>query len=48
MMKERMKRIWKKINWIILTAAGSAIFALGFSLFLEPNDINTGGISGLA
>ena len=43
-----MKRIWKKINWIILTAAGSAIFALGFSLFLEPNDINTGGISGLA
>ena len=43
-----MKRIWKKINWIILTAAGSALFALGFSLFLEPNDINTGGISGLA
>ena len=43
-----MKRIWKKINWIILTVAGSAIFALGFSLFLEPNDINTGGISGLA
>ena len=43
-----MKRIWKKINWIILTAAGSAIFALGFSLFLEPNDINPGGISGLA
>ena len=48
MTKERLKRIWKKINWIILTAAGSAIFALGFSLFLEPNDINTGGISGLA
>ena len=48
MTKERIKRIWKKINWIILTAAGSAIFALGFSLFLEPNDINTGGISGLA
>lgn len=43
-----MRHIWKKIGWIILTAIGSAIFALGFSLFLEPNDINTGGISGLA
>lgn len=43
-----MKKIWKKIDWIVLTALGSAVFALGFSLFLEPNDINAGGISGLA
>lgn len=43
-----MKNIWKKTGWIILTALGSAVFALGFSVFLEPNDINTGGISGLA
>ena len=43
-----MKKIWKKVDWIILTALGSAVFALGFSLFLEPNDINVGGISGLA
>ena len=43
-----MKKIWKKVDWIILTALGSAVFALGFSLFLEPNDINAGGISGLA
>ena len=27
---------------------GSAIFALGFALFLGPNDMNAGGISGLA
>ena len=43
-----MKKIWKKIDWILLTALGSAVFALGFSLFLEPNNINAGGISGLA
>lgn len=43
-----MKNIWKKADWIVLTALGSAVFALGFSLFLEPNNINGGGISGLA
>ena len=43
-----MKKIWKKTDWIVLTALGSALFALGFSLFLEPNNINGGGISGLA
>ena len=43
-----MKKIWKKADWIVLTALGSAVFALGFSLFLEPNNINAGGISGLA
>lgn len=38
----------KKYTWLLATVLGSAIFALGFCLFLEPNDINTGGISGLA
>lgn len=42
------KRIWKEILWAGTTAIGSALFALGFALFLIPNDINTGGISGLA
>ena len=42
------KRIWKEILWAGTTAIGSAIFALGFAMFLIPNDINTGGISGLA
>ena len=43
-----MKQIWNHIRWLVLTAVGSAIFALGFALFLIPNEINTGGISGLA
>ncbi len=43
-----MKDFWKKYGWILETVLGSALFALGFSLFLEPNNINTGGISGLA
>lgn len=43
-----MANLWKKIGWVITTACGSALFALGFGLFLGPNDINTGGISGLA
>lgn len=42
------KRIWKEILWAGTTAIGSALFALGFAMFLIPNDINTGGVSGLA
>ena len=43
-----MHKIWQKIAWLPATVAGSAIFALGFALFLQPNDMNAGGISGLA
>ena len=43
-----MKELWSKCKWILATVVGSAIFALGFSLFLEPNDMSAGGISGLA
>lgn len=43
-----MNNVWKKYSWIPATIVGSAIFALGFSFFLVPNEINTGGISGLA
>lgn len=43
-----MISICRKFAWLAATVAGSTIFALGFSLFLEPNEINTGGISGLA
>ena len=43
-----MKELWKKYSWIPATVFGSAIFALGFALFLMPNDMNPGGISGLA
>ena len=43
-----MEKLWKSYGWVVKTLLGSAIFALGFSLFLEPNNINSGGISGLA
>lgn len=33
---------------ILKTVLGTAVFGLGFSLFLLPNGLNTGGISGLA
>ena len=43
-----MRNIWHKIGWVIATVVGSAVFALGFALFLQPNEMNAGGISGLA
>ena len=43
-----MTRLWHKYRWIPENILGSTVFALGFSLFLAPNNINTGGISGLA
>lgn len=43
-----MLSLWRKYGWIVGTVLGSAVFALGFALFLAPNEINTGGISGLA
>ena len=43
-----MRNFWHKFGWVLGTAVGSALFALGFSLFLQPNDLNSGGMSGLA
>lgn len=43
-----MKRFWKEHGWIVATVFGSTVFAMGFALFLAPNDMNAGGISGLA
>lgn len=43
-MKERLSRI----RWVFSTLLGCAIFALGFDLFLLPNELNTGGVSGLS
>ena len=43
-----MEKLWRRYGWVVKTLLGSTIFALGFSLFLEPNNINSGGISGLA
>ena len=33
---------------MLITAFGCALFGLGLSLFLEPNGLNAGGLSGLA
>ena len=43
-----MEQLWKKYGWLVCTLVGSFIFALGFDYFLAPNDLNSGGISGLA
>ena len=43
-----MRTFWQKFGWVFATVFGSAIFALGFAFFLQPNDMSPGGISGLA
>ena len=43
--RETCRTIWQ-MGWKI--TLGCAIFALGFDLFLEPNSLNVGGMSGLA
>ncbi len=43
-----MKKLWNKIGWVILTIAGSFIFGAGYAIFLGPNGLNAGGISGLS
>lgn len=45
-----MKKM-ETLDWVIWTGKillGSAVFALGFDLFLSPNDLNAGGVSGIA
>lgn len=44
-MKNKGLSIFKDV---LVTALGCALFGLGFSLFLEPNGLNAGGLSGLA
>lgn len=43
-----MNKRWNTALDVLKTVLGTAIFGLGFSLFLEPNGLNTGGVSGLA
>lgn len=43
-----MKQLWKSYRWVLETIVGSALFAVGFAFFLQPNDMSSGGISGLA
>ncbi len=43
-MKNALGTAW----WLIRIIVGSALFSLGFDLFLGPNSINAGGLSGVA
>ena len=43
-----MKKVFRPALELFALVAGCAIFALGFNLFLAPNEINAGGLSGLA
>lgn len=43
-MKKGLQTAW----WLGRIALGSALFALAFAVFLDPNDLNAGGVSGLA
>ena len=43
-----MKKAIQTTVWALKIITGSCLFSLGFTLFLLPNDLNSGGISGLA
>lgn len=43
-----MRSFHKKFGWILTTILGSALFSLGFDLFLLPHELNAGGVSGLS
>lgn len=43
-----MKKVYQSGLWFGRIILGSVIFSLGFNLFLGPNALNAGGISGLA
>ncbi len=43
-----MQKTWKTLYGLIKIAFGCALFALGFNLFLMPNALNAGGLTGLA
>ena len=43
-----MKKISENLFWLTKIIAGCAVFSLGFDVFLEPNGLNAGGISGIA
>ncbi len=43
-----MKTVYQSVLWFFKIIAGSVLFAIGFNMFLQPNALNAGGISGLA
>lgn len=43
-----MKNAGKVFFWVLRIIVGTCLFALGFDLFLAPNELTAGGLSGLA
>ena len=43
-----MNKKFRPVIELLELAAGCAVFAVGFNMFLMPNDLNAGGLSGLA
>jgi len=43
-----MKKAMQTAFWLLRIFVGSGIFSIGFNMFLGPNDLNAGGLSGLA
>jgi len=43
-----MKKFLSPIFWVLKIIVGSALFSLGFDLFLEPSGFSCGGLSGIA
>jgi len=43
-----MKQWLQNIMVVVKTLLGCVVFALGFNLFLSPNELNAGGISGFS
>lgn len=43
-----MKTFWKEWKWLPMLLLGCLVVAVGFDMFLAPNEINGGGLSGLA
>ena len=43
-----MKKAIQTFLWLLRIFVGTGIFSVGFNMFLGPNDLNAGGLSGLA
>ena len=43
----KQKELLRQLKNALLIALGCALFSLGFDLFLQPNQINVGGVSGI-
>ena len=43
-----MEKGMKTLLWFGKILVGCAVFGAGFAMFLEPNDLNAGGVTGLA